>query len=71
MQLADDHLEAVNIGLVVVNVIWGGGKLECKDNMGAIMGHTFMRAEIIEISWNEDFSFLNPIPKKIPGIPEM
>ena len=41
MQLADDHLEAVNIGLVVVNVIWGGGKLECKDNMGAIMGHTY------------------------------
>ena len=46
MQLANDHLEAVNIGLVVVNVIWGGGKLECKDNMGAIMGHTHMRAEI-------------------------
>ena len=45
-QLTNDHLEAVNIGLVVVNVIWGGGKLECKDNMGAIMGHTYMRAGI-------------------------
>ena len=31
---------------MVVNVIWGGGKLECKDNMGAIMGHTYMRAGI-------------------------
>ena len=46
MQLANDHLEAVNIGLVVVNVIRGGGKLECKDDMGAIMGHTYMRAGI-------------------------